>query len=223
VTRSALDVALPATQPAGPNPRVDGRRVRNAEQTIQRLLVAARDVFAARGYERATVDEIVGAAGLSKGAFYNHFQTKEEVFLQVLERRGAGNRQRFLEACRAPREPVDRALCVVETIVGYAFEDPAWPALQIEFLAHAMRTPAIGERLARLDAEWRTLIADLLRGESENTDAQSVDVDVIAVCLVALLDGLIMQARLAPELFPPAVVRDRLRPLVQAWFPTVSS
>jgi TetR/AcrR family transcriptional regulator, transcriptional repressor for nem operon len=214
--QSATDHSAPA--------RVDGRRVRNAEQTLQRLLVAARDVFAARGYERATVDEIVGQAGLSKGAFYNHFQTKEEVFLHVLERRGEGNRQRFLEVCRAPCAPADRALCVVETIIGYALEDPAWPALQIEFMAHAIRTPVIGERLARLDAEWRTLIADLLRGDSDDSESTSaVDVDTIALYLVALLDGLIMQAHLDPVLFAPATVRDRLRPLLHAWFPTSPS
>src|SRR5690348_6785181 len=98
--RSSTDLVV---QPSAP--RIDGRRTRNAELTIQRLLAAARDVFAAEGYEGATVDKIVGVAGVTKGAFYNHFRAKEDIFLQILEQRGEGNRQRFLESCQLPRDP----------------------------------------------------------------------------------------------------------------------
>ena len=49
--------------------------------TRQRLLEAAFSVFAAQGYTGATIDAIVQAAGYSKGAFYFHFSSKDEVFL----------------------------------------------------------------------------------------------------------------------------------------------
>jgi AcrR family transcriptional regulator len=62
---------------------------RSALQTRQRILAAARGVFAERGYAVATMDEIAAAAGASKGALYHHFATKEELFRALLLGHGA--------------------------------------------------------------------------------------------------------------------------------------
>jgi AcrR family transcriptional regulator len=49
-----------------------------------RLLAGARRVFVERGLDRAKVEDITQAAGLSKGAFYLHFQTKDQAFKEIL-------------------------------------------------------------------------------------------------------------------------------------------
>lgn len=48
------------------------------------LLLAAREVFSARGYHAASVGDIIEAAGVARGTFYNHFESKREVFAAVL-------------------------------------------------------------------------------------------------------------------------------------------
>lgn len=53
--------------------------------TRQRILAAAAEVFAAEGYFRATMDDIARRAGLSKGALYFHFPSKEELFLSLMD------------------------------------------------------------------------------------------------------------------------------------------
>jgi TetR/AcrR family transcriptional regulator, fatty acid metabolism regulator protein len=53
--------------------------------TRDRILDAALDVFARKGYHRAIVDDIVRASGTSKGAVYHHFTTKEAVFLALVD------------------------------------------------------------------------------------------------------------------------------------------
>jgi AcrR family transcriptional regulator len=53
--------------------------------TRDRILDAALDVFARKGYHRAIVDDIVRASGTSKGAVYHHFATKEAVFLALVD------------------------------------------------------------------------------------------------------------------------------------------
>jgi AcrR family transcriptional regulator len=52
--------------------------------TRDRLLQAAVDVFASRGYHGATVDDIVAAADTSKGTFYYYFPSKQGIFLKLL-------------------------------------------------------------------------------------------------------------------------------------------
>ncbi|MBE3591170.1 MAG: TetR/AcrR family transcriptional regulator [Firmicutes bacterium] len=53
--------------------------------TRERILAAAAAVFAAEGYSRATMDGIAQRAGLSKGALYFHFASKEELFLALMD------------------------------------------------------------------------------------------------------------------------------------------
>jgi AcrR family transcriptional regulator len=53
--------------------------------TRERILEAALEVFARKGYHRALVDDIVRASGTSKGAVYHHFPTKEAVFLALVD------------------------------------------------------------------------------------------------------------------------------------------
>ncbi len=60
-------------------------RQNQKEQTRALLVDAALRVFAEHGYEEATVEDIAAAAGYSKGAYYFHFASKEDIFLELLE------------------------------------------------------------------------------------------------------------------------------------------
>src|SRR5262245_58007108 len=53
--------------------------------TRARILRAALEVFARRGYHRAAVDDIVRASGTSKGAVYHHFPNKEALFMALVD------------------------------------------------------------------------------------------------------------------------------------------
>src|SRR4051794_6954253 len=53
--------------------------------TRDRILTAALEVFAGKGYHRAIVDDIVRASGTSKGAVYHHFPNKEAVFVALVD------------------------------------------------------------------------------------------------------------------------------------------
>ncbi|MDR7537780.1 MAG: TetR/AcrR family transcriptional regulator [Armatimonadota bacterium] len=62
------------------------RRVALESPTRERLLQAAMDVFAQKGYHGAIVDDIVAASETSKGAFYHYFASKQAIFLSLLDR-----------------------------------------------------------------------------------------------------------------------------------------
>lgn len=68
--------------------RIAPRR-RNSIRTRAALLDAAAEVFADKGFNAATLDEIAAAAGFTRGAVHHHFGSKEEMFLAVIERRDA--------------------------------------------------------------------------------------------------------------------------------------
>ncbi len=96
-----------------------------SEATQTRLLAVARELFGSQGYEATSIDDLVGAAGVTKGAFYHHFVDKRAIFRRVyegavrdvtekvhasavhatcaIERARAGCRA-FLEACLDPMQ-----------------------------------------------------------------------------------------------------------------------
>ncbi|WGS51483.1 TetR/AcrR family transcriptional regulator [Paraburkholderia sp. D15] len=61
-------------------------REQSKDQTRQRLLDAAQAIFMKKGYVAASVEDIAGAAGYTRGAFYSNFRGKSEMFLELLRR-----------------------------------------------------------------------------------------------------------------------------------------
>lgn len=61
------------------------RQEERAAASLAKLSGAARALFAARGYEATSIDEIAVQAGLTKGAFYHHYKDKKAIFLDVFE------------------------------------------------------------------------------------------------------------------------------------------
>src|ERR1700744_5339450 len=61
-------------------------REQSKDQTRQRLLDAAQTIFMKKGFVAASVEDIAGAAGYTRGAFYSNFRSKSELFLELLRR-----------------------------------------------------------------------------------------------------------------------------------------
>src|SRR4051794_28130562 len=99
-------------------------QVERRAQTRAKLLRAAGGVFARRGYHEATLDEIADKAGLSKGALYYNFASKEDLFMALLADR--------LEARLGEAERIEDFVATLE-------RDPRWAPLFFEFVAWAGR------------------------------------------------------------------------------------
>src|SRR5437763_15619625 len=56
-----------------------------SDATTNELIAAARELFAAGGYRGTSLDDVVEAVGLTKGAIYHHFASKDELFAAVFE------------------------------------------------------------------------------------------------------------------------------------------
>ncbi|MEE8385064.1 MAG: helix-turn-helix domain-containing protein, partial [Dehalococcoidia bacterium] len=76
----------------------DSPRQRRGHDTRARLMEAATGVLARSGFDRATVDEIVREAGFSKGAFYVHFESKEDLFWEIFRQRIEARKETLWQA-----------------------------------------------------------------------------------------------------------------------------
>jgi AcrR family transcriptional regulator len=174
----------------------DDRRAARRQVTRTRLLRAAHDVFATRGYTRATIDLIAEAAGLSKGAVYFHFSSKEDVFLAVLWSRLQSEEHRLRIAVPAQKDrPLEPLL---RQVIAYLWLDPrdaAWPQLLIEFWSHAGRNKRVREAIGAVAEHRRQALFAVL---SAATDAGVIDPTLpMHHCTDMLLtfgDGLVVRA-----------------------------
>lgn len=73
-------------------------QAQRSEETTGQLVTAARDLFADKGFAGTSIEEIVRAAGVTRGAMYHHFASKEELFEAVFEREQEALGQRVLAA-----------------------------------------------------------------------------------------------------------------------------
>ncbi len=173
---------------------------RRREETRTRLLTSALGVFARNGYERATVDEIVRDAGFSKGAFYVHFKSKDDLFWTMLEERILHHQDAFrlsVNPASSFRQNVRRLLTAIFDLES---EDPSWPAIVMEFVAHAGRNSEVRERFATIYKRWREVIVAMLReGQAAGQVRGDIDLAFAASAAIALIEGTITQSRLAPN------------------------
>ena len=79
-------------------------RNKHPEITYERIVLAATELFVENGYYNTSVQDIVDKVGLSKGAIYHHFESKEEILKAVLERRARHTYKRYDAAVREERD-----------------------------------------------------------------------------------------------------------------------
>ena len=103
-----------------------GRLAERSEATRALLAAAARDVFADVGFAAATIDDIVSRAGVTRGALYHHFGSKEELFREVYEAVERELADRSLVASMAGRTPLSRLQRGIDAFLDACLE----PAVQ---------------------------------------------------------------------------------------------
>ncbi len=170
------------------------------EETREKLLQSAFSVFAANGYERATVDGIVREAGFSKGAFYVHFESKEDLFWAMLEGRINYMQDTMRQAMDTTQSVAENQRRILEAIFALDRNDRHWPALFVEFVAHAARNDRVREKLSEMYERWHRFTVEMLEeGRRAGRVREDIDIEFMASAAMSLIEGTLMQSRLAPE------------------------
>jgi TetR/AcrR family transcriptional regulator, transcriptional repressor of aconitase len=168
-------------------------RAESRAHTRAQLLKSARQVFAKNGYAGTSVDLIAENAGYSKGAFYSNFDSKEAIFLVLLEQHKDAE-IKALEALLASSLSIDGLLERVGTYYSQLECDLNWGLLSAEFQIQASRDPDVAKHVAKLYRSQRAslgrLIAQLFVKEHRKLPA---DANELAAIFIGLSVGLALQ------------------------------
>lgn len=183
------------------------RRLTRAEtkaRTRSKLLDAAAQVFARKGFGGASVEEIAETAGYSTGALYSNFGGKDELFLELLASRTGFRQIEATTIVSNAAASVDEAQSALSRLlIDVADQDADLAPLQAELWLYAIRRPELLEQLA---AQFRTnrdslttLLAERARARSQ---PENVAFGELSTVILALFQGLVQLRRTDPELVP---------------------
>jgi AcrR family transcriptional regulator len=185
---------MPVKRQRGRPPATSGHDARGA------LLDAATKVFAAHGYAGASVDRIVREAGFSKGTFYWHFESKEDLFLALVEERIDQPARALMDVTRTAPAETPTAPTVSRGLADLFGGRRELLVLLQEYWAAAVRDPAIQRRYRRRQRELVSSLAGALRARHDETGVPlTIPAERLATAFVALAQGLALEAAVNPD------------------------
>jgi len=162
------------------------------ETTKRKILEAAAKCFSEGGYAKTTMDKIAEEAGVSKGALYWHFKSKEELFVELKQRSIAKVRKQF-EKLFAQKKPFNVKLreAIGLYLSSLVPENREVARLNAEFLAEAPKIPKLNDMLKDQYEMFRGLIASTIGEAIEKGELRrDIDPEIVSMILLAMLDGL---------------------------------
>jgi AcrR family transcriptional regulator len=199
-------------------PRRPSLRDEQRALTRRRLLDGAEAVFARGGFHGASVEEIAREAGATTGALYSNFAGKENLFLALFEERIATDVHDYSQIVAEGSTVEEQARGAADRWMAILRERPDYFPLLIEFWAHAIREPALRERLAGRFAALRSASARLVlegaeqQGYPPNAEAG----ELVGMLITALGNGLALEKLADPDAVPDALYGDMLVLIFQA-------
>lgn len=133
----------------------------SAPERRRRILDAAEAAFSERGYAGASVGEIARRAGITKPVLYDHFASKHELFVAIMERARDELTGRGAAAMREEADPARGVRRAVAAFFAFVEDHPA--AVRVLF-ASPRETPELAADSRRVQAEATSRIAATLAG-----------------------------------------------------------
>ena len=154
----------------------------------ERLLDAAARVFADKGYEGAKIQTVVREAGLSTGAVYGRFTSKNDLLREAVITRSNPQLQRAGEGVDKVADLVARGATELAPDLTDA------EALLLETYVTARREPEVALAVAEADARWRDAVAPLVEAALvDGTVDEGVDPEAVLFLVRALRLGMLLQ------------------------------
>lgn len=111
--------------------------MRKGDAKRQQLLGEAEKLFCQRGYDKTSVQDILAAAGISKGGFYHHFDSKDEVLTALCQRRAERAAAFTADALDAAHTPMERINAVLRGFIPMRLEETAFLNMLLPVIARA--------------------------------------------------------------------------------------
>lgn len=189
---------------------------KDGHATRERILSAAESIVLAQGFTSTSVDHILEKTGLTKGAFFHHFKSKDDLALALITRFVENDNRMYEEwlghAARLSRDPLQRILIAAELMAETydTLNDAHLGCLLASYCyQYGLMTDDVKAVAKEAMLKWRVVIAGLLREAAKRYPPRvAVDFQQLADNLTVVLEGAYVMAR---TLNDPKLVAQQLR------------
>ena len=168
-----------------------------SEETQAKIITSAIKLFSTRGFNAASVDDICKDAGISKGAFYHHFESKQALFLVLLD----GWLQNIDKAIEASKDlTAPETFMQMTEAFPYIFETAGGGLpMFLEFWLQASRDKKIWDASIAPYRRYHKYFTTLIKKGVEEGSFVEVDPELTARMIVSTAMGLLLQSLLDPK------------------------
>jgi len=184
------------------------------------ILSAARRCFLRDGFHATSMQDLFAEAGLSSGAVYRYFTSKDDMIIAIAEENMLGIVDMIRDvAARRPDRPMGAILADILEMVRAKHVQDGLGSIAVLVWSEALRSPAVAGRLSEMLARIRGYLAEVVRERQGAGDLPAdIPADALAAALMSIVPGYLMQlAVLGPatvsgvpeavrELWPRSVV-----------------
>jgi AcrR family transcriptional regulator len=149
----------------------------------RQLLGAAQEVFVAQGYHAAAMDEIAERAGVSKPVLYQHFPSKLELYLALLDQHAERLVDRVREALASTTD--NKARVAASVSAYFDFVDGGDGAFRLVFESDLRNDPAVAERVERMTQACVDAIAETI---AHDTGYRAEEAQLLSIGLSGLME-----------------------------------
>jgi TetR/AcrR family transcriptional regulator, repressor for uid operon len=177
----------------------------------QHILAAAQECFGRSGFHRTTIHDVCQVAGISAGALYLYFDSKESLIAGIVESEQARVINQF-----ASLHGTDDVLAGVTEVMRncLAAQSADKAVLFLEIVAESSRNPDVRKALQRVDEAILGSLRDvLLRARQDGRILPRVEIDRLVDMMAATVDGLFIRRVIDPSFDPSAVISTLLHTL----------
>lgn len=169
------------------------------QQRKKQILDAAERVFAERGFDKARMDDIVQESGLSKGALYWYYKSKDAIIRALLDRVFISEMQGADELVEAEGSASERLGLFAQFVVREYRRFEKLLPLAYEFIALAYRSKAVRETLVGYYEHYASLIARVVQQGVDRGEFKPCDPQATALSLIGMYEGIALLWFLDPK------------------------
>ena len=167
------------------------KRNSNKDKSRNQILDAALKVFVKKGYAQTRMDDIVDVSGLSKGAIYHHYRSKNELFLSLIDHWETYFFTDIFKKSIKDQDP-DTLLREIVRDVVYAFKHKKYVFLaELEFWSLANHDETVRLRTKELYVKLLNMFKSIVLKGIKNKDYKQINVDVASLSIMTALQGVI--------------------------------
>lgn len=173
--------------------------MKQGEKTRENILHQAAELFNTQGYAGASISDIMKATGLKKGGIYNHFTSKEQLWLESFDYAYRLVETYFNEALKTKKHAIDRLLCVIDCFRDYGTKPVlAGGCPLLNTAIESDDTSAIlRERVRQAFNDLGALIRRIVqRGLERNQLHPATNPDQVANVFLSAMEGAVMLTQL---------------------------